>query len=58
MFATPIIPYREALFADPRPQPELLTAVRRWIEAKTAYGKLDKKAVRAPYWAGQDRMVR
>ncbi|MDQ3944352.1 MAG: AMP-binding protein, partial [Actinomycetota bacterium] len=25
---------------------------------KTAYGKLDKKAVRAPYWAGQDRMVR
>jgi acyl-CoA synthetase (AMP-forming)/AMP-acid ligase II len=25
---------------------------------KTTYGKLDKKAVRAPYWAGQDRMVR
>jgi hypothetical protein len=25
---------------------------------KTAYGKLDKKAVRAPYWADQDRMVR
>jgi acyl-CoA synthetase (AMP-forming)/AMP-acid ligase II len=24
---------------------------------KTTYGKLDKKAVRAPYWAGQDRMV-
>jgi long-chain acyl-CoA synthetase len=25
---------------------------------KTPYGKLDKKAVRAPYWAGQERMVR
>ena len=25
---------------------------------KTTYGKLDKRAVRAPYWAGQDRMVR
>jgi acyl-CoA synthetase (AMP-forming)/AMP-acid ligase II len=25
---------------------------------KTTYGKLDKKAVRAPYWAGQERMVR
>jgi acyl-CoA synthetase (AMP-forming)/AMP-acid ligase II len=25
---------------------------------KTTYGKLDKKAVRAPYWAGQNRMVR
>jgi acyl-CoA synthetase (AMP-forming)/AMP-acid ligase II len=25
---------------------------------KTTYGKPDKKAVRAPYWAGQDRMVR
>ncbi|MGH8973098.1 MAG: acyl-CoA synthetase [Acidimicrobiia bacterium] len=25
---------------------------------KTAYGKLDKKAVRAPYWEGQERMVR
>jgi acyl-CoA synthetase (AMP-forming)/AMP-acid ligase II len=25
---------------------------------KTAYGKLDKRAVRAPYWAGQERMVR
>ena len=24
---------------------------------KTTYGKLDKKAVRAPYWAGRDRMV-
>ena len=24
---------------------------------KTTYGKLDKKAVRAPYWAGQERMV-
>jgi len=24
---------------------------------KTTYGKLDKKAVRAPYWVGQDRMV-
>ncbi len=25
---------------------------------KTVYGKLDKRAVRAPYWAGQERMVR
>jgi acyl-CoA synthetase (AMP-forming)/AMP-acid ligase II len=25
---------------------------------KTTYGKPDKKAVRAPYWAGQTRMVR
>jgi acyl-CoA synthetase (AMP-forming)/AMP-acid ligase II len=25
---------------------------------KTTYGKLDKKAVRARYWAGQERMVR
>jgi acyl-CoA synthetase (AMP-forming)/AMP-acid ligase II len=25
---------------------------------KTTYGKLDKRAVRAPYWAGQERMVR
>jgi acyl-CoA synthetase (AMP-forming)/AMP-acid ligase II len=25
---------------------------------KTTYGKPDKKAVRAPYWAGQERMVR
>jgi acyl-CoA synthetase (AMP-forming)/AMP-acid ligase II len=25
---------------------------------KTTYGKLDKKAVRGPYWAGQERMVR
>ena len=25
---------------------------------KTTYGKPDKKAVRAPYWAGQGRMVR
>ena len=25
---------------------------------KTALGKPDKKAARAPYWAGQDRMVR
>jgi acyl-CoA synthetase (AMP-forming)/AMP-acid ligase II len=25
---------------------------------KTTYGKLDKKAVRAAYWAGQERMVR
>ena len=25
---------------------------------KTTYGKLDKRTVRAPYWAGQDRMVR
>jgi acyl-CoA synthetase (AMP-forming)/AMP-acid ligase II len=25
---------------------------------KTSYGKLDKRAVRAPYWAGQARMVR
>jgi acyl-CoA synthetase (AMP-forming)/AMP-acid ligase II len=25
---------------------------------KTTYGKLDKRAVRAPYWADQDRMVR
>jgi acyl-CoA synthetase (AMP-forming)/AMP-acid ligase II len=25
---------------------------------KTTYGKPDKKAVRSPYWAGQERMVR
>jgi acyl-CoA synthetase (AMP-forming)/AMP-acid ligase II len=25
---------------------------------KTTYGKLDKRSVRAPYWAGQERMVR
>jgi acyl-CoA synthetase (AMP-forming)/AMP-acid ligase II len=25
---------------------------------KTTYGKLDKKAVKGPYWAGQERMVR
>ncbi len=25
--------------------------------AKTAYGKVDKKAIRAPYWRGRDRMV-
>ena len=25
---------------------------------KTTYGKADKKAVRVPYWAGQERMVR
>ena len=25
---------------------------------KTTYGKPDKKAVRAPYWSGQERMVR
>ena len=25
---------------------------------RTTYGKPDKKAVRAPYWAGQERMVR
>ncbi len=25
--------------------------------AKTAYGKVDKKAIRAPYWQGRDRMV-
>ena len=24
---------------------------------KTTYGKIDKKAIRAPYWAGRDRMV-
>jgi acyl-CoA synthetase (AMP-forming)/AMP-acid ligase II len=24
---------------------------------KTAYGKVDKKAIRAPYWQGRDRMV-
>jgi long-chain acyl-CoA synthetase len=24
---------------------------------KTTYGKVDKKAIRAPYWAGRDRMV-
>jgi long-chain acyl-CoA synthetase len=24
---------------------------------KTSYGKIDKKAIRAPYWAGRDRMV-
>ena len=25
---------------------------------KTTYGKPDKKAVRAPYWTGETRMVR
>jgi acyl-CoA synthetase (AMP-forming)/AMP-acid ligase II len=24
---------------------------------KTTYGKIDKKAIRAPYWEGRDRMV-
>jgi hypothetical protein len=24
---------------------------------KTTYGKIDKKAIRAPFWAGRDRMV-
>jgi len=24
---------------------------------KTTYGKIDKKAIRAPYWSGRDRMV-
>jgi acyl-CoA synthetase (AMP-forming)/AMP-acid ligase II len=32
----------------------------RFVEAlpRTSYGKIDKKAVRAPYWAGQARQVR
>ena len=25
--------------------------------AKTPYGKVDKKAIRAPYWEGRDRFV-
>jgi acyl-CoA synthetase (AMP-forming)/AMP-acid ligase II len=25
--------------------------------AKTTYGKVDKKAIRAPYWRGRDRMI-
>lgn len=33
MFATPIIPCREALFADPNPPPTPAQPVRRWIEA-------------------------
>lgn len=30
-----------------------------FVEAlpKTAYGKVDKKVLRAPYWAGRERMV-
>ncbi len=24
---------------------------------KTTYGKIDKKAIRAPYWEGRDRLV-
>jgi fatty-acyl-CoA synthase len=24
---------------------------------KTPYGKVDKKAIRAPYWEGRDRLV-
>jgi acyl-CoA synthetase (AMP-forming)/AMP-acid ligase II len=30
-----------------------------FVEAlpKTTYGKIDKKALRAPHWAGRERMV-
>src|SRR5207245_2717580 len=36
--ATPIVPATEALFADTRPQPTLITPSQRWIEAKAVVG--------------------